>query len=550
MFRNICVLQSKKDFEIISKTNDFETCIFLPLNLETYLICKKKYLKIINFNSLLNNKFHKDALTISLNFSKLIKFNSKFNFSFKSEIISFLRHRLYCVIFLIEVLERSKKYYNFKKILVSGIEDGNNIASKIIYNIYKKQTVRISSRSKNKFKDKIYSYVLDQRLETKNNNILLSNLGYNFDKISKSFFKRKYNIYVPNFEKIGLLKKLLFFKKRIKILNFSKNKKIQIKKKKFIKKINFTYKKKFNISKLMNLFFLDYEFYFNDLYQRILSLKNTISQNNFDLLVSNICRGLEGSILDNDINTKSLCIPHGIISKSYNKYDKIYKKYIADAVFSGESNYFSIQSKIMKDSLKTHKISGKKLFTGNLIFSTKEKTNKKKYFLFAPTVKNFYNIQYLGVETFYEFWDNLNVLDEIAYNEKIKIVVKLHPNVHHCIADIKKYFKNLTFSNTKIQNLLTDSIALLSYSSAAIEDALNSEIPVILLDLKKRYKQINISSNSKNKNEAVYYTSDKDKLVSIMKKIPKLKNLDFSKYVLSQNIEKNFEKVLSIIKKN
>ena len=35
-----------------------------------------------------------------------------------------------------------------------------------------------------------------------------------------------------------------------------------------------------------------------------------------------------------------------------------------------------------------------------------------------------------------------------------------------------------------------------------------------------------------------------------MKKIPKLKNLDFSKYVLSQNIEKNFEKVLSIIKKN
>ena len=201
----------------------------------------------------------------------------------------------------------------------------------------------------------------------------------------------------------------------------------------------------------------------------------------------------------------------------------------------------------MKDLLKTHKILGKKLFTGNLIFSTKGRLNKKKYFLFAPTVKNFYNIQYLGVETFYEFWDNLKILNEIANNQKIKIVVKLHPNIHNCISDIKRYFKYLTFSNTKIQNLLSDSIALISYSSAAIEDALNSEVPVILLDLKKRYKQINISSKSKIKNEAIYYTSDKNKLVVLMKTIPKIKNFNFSKYVYNQNIEKNFKKVLSII---
>ena len=138
-------------------------------------------------------------------------------------------------------------------------------------------------------------------------------------------------------------------------------------------------------------------------------------------------------------------------------------------------------------------------------------------------------------------------MNEIANNKKIKIVVKLHPNIHNCISDIKRYFKYLTFSNTKIQNLLSDSIALISYSSAAIEDALNSEVPVILLDLKKRYKQINISSKSKIKNEAIYYTSDKNKLVVLMKTIPKIKNFNFSKYVYNQNIEKNFKKVLSII---
>ena len=143
---------------------------------------------------------------------------------------------------------------------------------------------------------------------------------------------------------------------------------------------------------------------------------------------------------------------------------------------------------------------------------------------------------------FYEFWDNLKILNEIENNQKIKIVVKLHPNIHNCISDIKRYFKYLTFSNTKIQNLLSDSIALISYSSAAIEDALNSEVPVILLDLKKRYKQINISSKSKIKNEAIYYTSDKNKLVVLMKTIPKIKNFNFSKYIYNQNIEKNFKK--------
>ena len=61
----------------------------------------------------------------------------------------------------------------------------------------------------------------------------------------------------------------------------------------------------------------------------------------------------------------------------------------------------------MKDALKTHKISGKKLLTGNLIFSSKQNVNKKKYFLFASTIKDFHNFQYLGVETFYEYWDHL-----------------------------------------------------------------------------------------------------------------------------------------------
>ena len=108
------------------------------------------------------------------------------------------------------------------------------------------------------------------------------------------------------------------------------------------------------------------------------------------------------------VSCNSLCIPHGIIAKSFNKYDEIYKKIISEAVFNGESKYFAIQSKITKNSLDTHKINGKIIETGNLIFaSIKQNLNNRKYLLHASTIKDFYNLQFLGVEMFYEYWSNL-----------------------------------------------------------------------------------------------------------------------------------------------
>ena len=104
------------------------------------------------------------------------------------------------------------------------------------------------------------------------------------------------------------------------------------------------------------------------MYQKTITLKKFINENNFSLLISNVARGLDGAILDHDLKQPSLCIPHGIISKSLNNYDLLYKKNIAEAVFNGESNYFAIQSKIMHQSLETHKFRGKPIITGNLIF--------------------------------------------------------------------------------------------------------------------------------------------------------------------------------------
>ena len=275
-----------------------------------------------------------------------------------------------------------------------------------------------------------------------------------------------------------------------------------------------------------------------------------VSKNNFSLMISNICRGLDGAILDRDIQTPSLCISHGIIARSFNNKDKIYKEFIADGVFSGESNYFSIQSKTMKDSLSTHKISGQPIITGNAVFSKKQKKVSKEYFLYASTLKDFTNFQYYGVETFYEYWNTLKHLNEIANKKSLRIVVKLHPTVKNCSRDIKDFFKHLKFSNEKIENLLSKSIGLISYSSSAIEDALNSEVPVILFDCKKRYKHISTADLKKN-NAAVYYVHDKNQLSYILKKLSDMKKINFKDYIFNKNFNDNFkEKILPILKLN
>ena len=74
--------------------------------------------------------------------------------------------------------------------------------------------------------------------------------------------------------------------------------------------------------------------------------------------------------------------------------------------------------------------------------------------LHASTIKDFYNLQFLGVEMFYEYWNNLSILNKIAKDNPIKIIIKPHPTIKNCTDQLKENFKNLRFSNNSIDLLL------------------------------------------------------------------------------------------------
>ena len=198
-----------------------------------------------------------------------------------------MRYRLHSIIFLIEIISCAKKSYNLKKIIVSGIDEEENYVSKIIHYLFRKDAIKIVDRKKKFQNYTVYKYNFLENLRNNDKKILVSNLGYNFNKIVKFFKKKDYNIYIPIFNKISILRKFIFFCRGIHLIKFKKDLKSKVSKKKFIKKIKFKYKK-YNISSLMNLLFIENSFYFNDLYQKILALKKTISALNFNLLISNL----------------------------------------------------------------------------------------------------------------------------------------------------------------------------------------------------------------------------------------------------------------------
>ena len=78
----------------------------------------------------------------------------------------------------------------------------------------------------------------------------------------------------------------------------------------------------------------------------------------------------------------------------------------------GNSNIKTIQSKYVKKSLETLNVVGTKVETGNLIFSenVNNTIKNKKIITYAVTNKRLTALQIHGVEYFFEFYKNLEVL--------------------------------------------------------------------------------------------------------------------------------------------
>ena len=108
----------------------------------------------------------------------------------------------------------------------------------IIHYLFRKDAIKIVDRKKKFQNYTVYKYNFLENLRNNDKKILVSNLGYNFNKIVKFFKKKDYNIYIPIFNKISILRKFIFFCRGIHLIKFKKDLKSKVSKKNLLKKLN------------------------------------------------------------------------------------------------------------------------------------------------------------------------------------------------------------------------------------------------------------------------------------------------------------------------
>ena len=554
MSKKIYLAQTVKELKfILNNTKEDLECV--PLNLKVLLYCQINKIGYLNPISFLDNNFHKKSLEISEDFLNSVSFKKQYDYNIQIEYSGWLRFRLNSILFVVNVLEEIHKKHKIEKLYLSGWsqKNHNNLEGYFLIEmeelIRAKFNLRIISKNFINDKDSKYcAYSIKNIKSKKNKNILLNNLSYNFKRFILNKNRKNYNFFFINDREISILKKIIFYLLNVKPLNLeAKN----IKKGSASIEYHIKNKEKFFFYNTIINMMKNFDAYFHNLKEKNLAIKDFLKNNKIDLIVSNIVRGFEGSAIEigPKLNIQTVCVTHGTIAPDFNKYDKIYKKIIAEAVFSGGSQNFAIQSRICENALNTHKINGEKIISGNISFAQNKINKSKDYVIYAVTLKDFFNSQFYGVETFYEFNDNLKKLNEISLKSGIKVVVKVHPSHNYCVIDLKKIYKNLLFSTKSIETLLEKSFATISYSSTVIEDSLYSQVPVVLMDQWNRYKHCKSEKNLDIENKAVYYLNRFSDLEKCLNTIKSSNNINFSDYIYPGFYNENISnKILTLIK--
>ena len=555
MQNKICIAENKKDLDIIYKSREnTDNLICLPLNLETYLYCLDKKINFIDPFNLINNDFHKKTLVEGEKFVNSIILEKNVSETINLEIKSILRFRFYSVVFLYELINKIlEKYESISIIVLSNSSKTHKLDSLLVEDIVSSLFTNIpiekekGENPKELYDSKSYLYSINLKTNKKKKNILLNTLGYNFKRVILSkIFDFNYRFYTFESSKINFLKRIIFKMCRVEIINI-KSTLNNFDNNLIIKEVNYKFSNE-RIRETILILIKKLQPYFSNLYNKKEAIDLFLKNNTFSLILTNMLRGEGGFITENKkISCPSVCISHGTVAEKFNIYDEIYKKIIASSVFGGSSEYLAIQSKITEKSLNTHKFKKKKLIMGNLLFSEKTKSffSQKKSILFAVTLKKFYNLQFLGVEMFYEFIRNLHLLDKFSKDEKIKIIVKIHPSEANCIYSLRKNFNNLVFTNESVEKIFTKTFVTISFSSSVIEDSLNSEVPVILMDQWKRYIHCKIKYDD---NSPIYYVDNYESLNQAIKKILKMKRFNFDEYIYGSLSKDNIkDKVFALI---
>ena len=364
--KKIILAQTTEELKyILQKLNSTKNTFCVPLNLDIQLYCLENKINFFNPLYYLKSDFHKVSLMESEKMLKKLEFDKNYSLSEMISVKAFLRFHFNSVVFLIELVNKISKKESIDKIIVSGwnnykntYAEKNYFVSNLVKSLFNKKTIVLRKINIGKIKDLSSNYRINFKNLTKKKIIVFTNLGYNNFRIIKLLKQKTNNLIflTPKIEKLSLAKKILF---KLLNVNFFDFEKIKSNKKSYLKLplVKYSYKERFNLTEILNRRINQESWQISQNKNKLIAIRDFFSKHKPSLVISNNSRDVDGKFLDiaHAKNIPFMCIPHGTITSYFNRYDKIYKKVIADSITYPGSNFIS-QSKISNSYYKEKKI--------------------------------------------------------------------------------------------------------------------------------------------------------------------------------------------------
>jgi len=546
MFRIISPVQTIDEINFIKQ--NIPSADILPLDLATLLFCRIHKLSYVNPLDYSDNELHIEIIHETDSVLKKINFDQ--STAFEKEFIAVCRFFLHQVFFVKIILQRILEQNPKIKIHVSGFENKRNVLysdhnyqiSKIVRRLFPDRSSQVKKFDlKSNISKQSIAFSFNKNIDC---DLILHSLGYNFNRVSSAAKDIGLKVVSLHFGSVSWKQKAGYLWRGVQPIEIVPSK---------VTSENpdlFSWQNDLNdiVGDLLCERIEEAIPFLNTEFRKCLITKEILQEIKPRLTSSFATRGVLGAILDvENFNTTSVCIPHGTVTASLVDQDKSYRSTIAEAVFTGNKSWVALQSKIAQEAYQDLRPAGKAFVGGNLIFNEANHLPKKNIILYAVTQKNFYGMQFYGVETYYEFFNNMKHLEYVQSNIDYSIVVKLHPAARHLKSLLEDEFPDLHFVTDNLKNLLSKSLVTISFSSSIIEDSLYSQVPVILFDPWNRYQHCWAESDTSKKNKAIYYVTAIKDLISAVNVVKESSCIDFEEYTVPGSSEDNLKTLLKTL---
>lgn len=241
--------------------------------------------------------------------------------------------------------------------------------------------------------------------------------------------------------------------------------------------------------------------------------------------------------LSNKYKKKGIIISHGSHPPPTDEISKLQYYFHSKALIDTSYPFCAVQSPLAEDFLKNSTNNKSKLIkTGPLIWGQKVPnknlpSNGKFKIIHAGTQKAIHNLRYYIYESSDEYISELNkLISAIKDVPNCEFIIKFRPSKDLSLETLKFLLIDGNYkieTNINFSCLLNSADVVISYSSTTIEEAIESNVPVILYGGRNRFRFI---PDYKLERNPLFWCHSKEDLLNSIENIKNNNDWNWEKY--------------------